>query len=535
MPTLRRAPTQGAQTGSALVLSLLVVLTVVLFSGTFLQMSAAITNRQAQATDQKRSFYLSEAGLAESYAALRIGRNGNIGSAAEPARFGSGLFWVEATDLENGLIALESHGWSGTASTVLDLVVEEGSSSVAALGVFSGGDLEIPTDSLLDAYDSRKGPYVPPPPTEPTGKTGKLLGGLIDATLEDEVVLVTELDGPLRVYESIGSLNGARVSANGDVTIYEDLGDETRVIGDLRPGRGQTLTQNGSPAIAGTTDELLSPVGLPPVSAPVFEAAPGIVWSSATPLVLPAVQGAYDRLVVSANATVTVTGPSTIVLDELTLDQAAELVFDTSDGPIHVYVHQVLQVAPSSVLSFPEQDPTRLSLQYDGAADAAVLATGEFFGLLFAPSARMTIGASLEVFGAAIASELEFEGPARVHFDRALGEQAETAALPKLYSWRIVSLEGSAAPSGDPFLTLGVTKEALPKPSEAWEDQPIKLEYYDRAGTLQVYAGMESLFDWSLVGQVLSITRENEVVGGVLGLGGIGGVGKGTGTVGLGL
>ena len=553
---IRYAPKQSARTGSTLALSLIVVTTLVVLSGTFLQFSSALTHRQGQASDVKRAFYVAEAGLAESVAGIRVGKSGSVGSIDDPARFGNGLFWVEVTDLGDGQLALKSTGMCGSARTSLDLVVKEGTDSVAALGLFTDGDLELPSDSLIDSYDSTE-PLDDPEPDPAPGRGGlgglgrglggvggiegiegieELNGGGIELFEFDDQVFVADLDSAVVIYEEIGTPNAARVSSNGNVTVYEDLGGETRVLGDIRPGENGTITMTGAPEISGSTDPLSTPVVLPPVRTPAYEIGPGYRQSSSTPVIFPAIQAGYEYLVIETNCQATITGPSTVVFEDLIVEPGGELLIDTSGGSVDVFVTESLDLQAGSYVTMTELDPNpmRFSLQYSGTLTAEILADAEFHGFLYAPNATMNVASSFEIFGSLVGSSIVFVGPARVHFDVALGAFAERAALPSLMSWRIVEMAGAAAPTGNPFLTLGVDKDLLLAPGDAHEDQELAITYYDRSGTVQTYVGWESSFDWSDVSQVLKIERDNEVVGGVEGLAGIGGVGAGTGNVGSG-
>jgi hypothetical protein len=548
-----RAPRWGARTGSTLALSLIVVTTMVILAATFLQFSSSLTRRQGQAADQKRSFYVAEAGLAEAFAGLRVGKSGTVGTQTAPARFGSGLFWVTAEDLTDGQVRLSSTGRSGSAETILDLVVVEGTDSVAALGLFSQGDLEIPSGSLIDSYDSSEGDYVPPPapePPPPPSGGGSLGGGVLGGgtlsggsleggslSLEEGTSYKVfnsgeEREGSITLYEDIGNREMARVSTNGNVTISEDLGDTTRVLGDLRPGPSGTLAQNGEPEITGSISQLSTAVVLPPVNLPTYTLDPGFTQSSSTPVVLPAVQGGFQHLVVKPGCTATITGPTHLLLEQLVIESGGELILDTSVGRIDIYVMQTLELAAGSFVTMTESNPLLSSLQYSGSNDVLLLANGEVFGVVYAPFADISLASSLELFGSIIANSLTLTGPASIHFDEALGIAAERAALPSLLSWRILELEGTASPGGDPFDALGVDKDLLAKPVDAHEDQNLEIDYYDKSGTLRTYNGAESSFDWSDVSQVLKISRDAEVVGEVEGLAGIGGVGGGGGVTG---
>src|SRR5262245_39371618 len=133
MKTTRTRATGGAarRRGSALVLSLVAVGTVVVLAASFTQFASAVGNRQTQSLHKKRAFYMAEAGLAESFSAFSCGRSGNVGTEEAPAKLGDGLFWVEATELVPGIVKLESTGMVGTGRAVLSLVAKRGAIDVA--------------------------------------------------------------------------------------------------------------------------------------------------------------------------------------------------------------------------------------------------------------------------------------------------------------------------------------------------------------------------------------------------------------------
>ena len=64
------------QSGSALLLALIAVTVAAVFMTTVLQMTTATSKRQAQAVDDNRAFYLSEAALSEAVEAVRVGETG---------------------------------------------------------------------------------------------------------------------------------------------------------------------------------------------------------------------------------------------------------------------------------------------------------------------------------------------------------------------------------------------------------------------------------------------------------------------------
>ena len=86
-----------ARRGNALVLALIIVMLVSSMGAVFLRISVAVTNRQTAEVETLKAFYLAEAGLAEAFQAVRVGRTGQLGSETAPAVHGDGLLWVDAT------------------------------------------------------------------------------------------------------------------------------------------------------------------------------------------------------------------------------------------------------------------------------------------------------------------------------------------------------------------------------------------------------------------------------------------------------
>ena len=69
-----------ARRGSALVMALIVVMLVSSLGAGFLHLSASVTRRQTDEVEKMRAFYLAEAGLAEAFQAVRMGRSGQVGT-----------------------------------------------------------------------------------------------------------------------------------------------------------------------------------------------------------------------------------------------------------------------------------------------------------------------------------------------------------------------------------------------------------------------------------------------------------------------
>lgn len=470
----RGRPGVGSQAGSALVLSLLAVTSVVFLASSFIQFASSVANRQSQAAFRKQAFYMAEAGLAEAYAGLMIGKSGNVGSPEAPARFGNGLFWVEATEVEPGVVSLESHGMIGAGQATLTVVAKRGEASVASLGVFADQGLVIAPGSTIDAYDSTKGSYA-----SQTDHTGAQLG------------------------------SNAAVQLSGTTTL------PTVVKGDVTPGPAHTVAKTGTVTITGSTDHALSSTPFPAVELPELTLGATQVHNSPYPLVIAPGEVGYQGLTVKTGAQVLIQGPAQVVLGSLAVEAGAELAFDTTHGAVELFVTDALTFASSSMLTTSSSDPQLVVIQVPGetAAPLQLSSSTQFHGVLYAPEAEITVGGGFEVFGSLVGSHLTFSGPAKMHFDKHLAQVAAEAKLPRMVSWWIVDL---ASTSGDlstnPFDVLGVDPTVLPPPSKAHADQTLSIHYYDAASVYHTYEGLESHFDWNVVKSVISAERDGEEV-----------------------
>jgi hypothetical protein len=456
--------------GSALVLSLVAVGTVVVLAASFTQFASAVGNRQTHSVHKKRAFYLAEAGLAESFAAFSCGRSGKVGSEEEPALLGEGVFWVEATELVPGIVRLESTGMVGTGRAVLALVAKRGAVDVASLGVFSSGPIALGAGSRVDAYDSSAGAYE------------------------------LQLDK-----------SGASIASNEAITLSGTILMPTTVEGDVTPGPEAAVTSSGSVTISGSQARSFEHLVLPEVELPELPLEAAKDHASPYPLVVPPGQAGYAGLTVRAGAQAILQGPAVVVLGSLLLESTAELVFDTSGGPIELYVTDSLVASARSLLTTAGADPSKVLIQVPGetAAPVQLRAQGAFHGVVYAPRTEVVLGASMNFHGSLVADALTLNGAAKLHFDRHLLELAGEKQRPTMLSWRLEelgSITGDLA--ADPFDLLGLDPALLPRPVASLEDQNLDIHYYDSADVYHRYSGPESAFDWGVVKTVIEATRD---------------------------
>lgn len=457
-----------SERGAALIFSLLAVMVVSILAAGFLQLALSVTRRLNSSSDSAQAFNLAEAGLAEAYTGLGVARTGNVGTSAAPAVFGGGLVWVEATEHSSGLVELKSTAMYGTGRASLGLVCEPVAIALASLGFFIDDDLRLNPDVRLDSYDSSQGSYA------------------------------SQLNSALN--------NQGIVGSNGDVSIASGI----KIFGDVIYGpTGKVDIASGSVVTGGTSarPELES---LPLIEVPDIPLGKAVKYVSGVPMVVPPGEAGYQGLDIGKNTTLVLKGPLTMVVGTFILRLGAQLVFDTTDGPIEMHVTDSLDFSTSSVVSTTTQ-VTSDSIIMVAAPEGKTVnfgAKSQFYGFIYAPEAEVHISAQYELYGGLVCKGLQLAAQGRMHYDTGLGATL-ASTLPLLHSWRVVDLPQQAAVNRmDPFQVLGLDPHALPTLAEAHEDQVLEVRYVAQDGSTDSYFGLESDFDWDLVKELLYGVRD---------------------------
>jgi len=324
--------------GSAMVAALCVVFVVAVLSLVYIQLSLAKNKEHQGAIDVKRAFYLAEAGISEAFAGLVAGKSGNVGSQVLPAKFGNGLFWVSATPEDEDKVTLKSTGLCGGGRCTISVVVEKQDPSLASRGVFGERSVTIQDGSRIDSYDSSVGPYSP---SGGGGTIGQPGGG-----------------GSQPV--------DARVSSNGDVTLQGTpslSGGSTRVYGDVRPGPNHSVFRTSGVSITGSTAPLASDQSLPTIRVPQIASSGSVTASSGSPTtVLRSGDAAYGQIRVASGGRATISGPATLVVDRLQVDRGGTFTIDATNGPVKIFVTQMLDFAPLATIVSTASKPKSIEL-----------------------------------------------------------------------------------------------------------------------------------------------------------------------------
>jgi hypothetical protein len=381
----------------------------------YLQVSMAKNKEQRGSVDAKRAFYMAEAGLAEAFNGLCMGKSGDVGTEDLPAEFANGLFFVTAKDEGQGRTTLKSTGLCGAGRATLSIVVARQPDEIASRGFFADQGVTVEPGAFIDSYDSRNGNYQVP-----------------------------------SLLAILGGLTGAQVGCNGDVTVQGSLLRTTYILGDTNPGQSGTLFRTSGTTITGSTAPAAANATMPPIVVPTYESQGDVLAKNKNVEIKQGEQG-YGRIEIDSKSDLKITGPAIITADSLVVGGRIE--FDARKGPIKLYLRQGLLMLPGSEVRTAQIDPLNLSISVpasgsvdldgDGAVDPPVTlaGTGKLYGTVYAPNSAVTLQPSMEIFGAVSAQTLDVQGGTKLHYDRALSESSsEVTGPPRFLAWRIVEL-----------------------------------------------------------------------------------------------
>jgi hypothetical protein len=260
----------------------------------------------------------------------------------------------------------------------------------------------------------------------------------------------------------------------------------TQILGDARPGPSGTVLRGTRTSITGSTAPSDDVVPMPAIEVPSVPSNGDLDYGlTQTPLTLPTGPTAFGSMRVRAGGKVIVPGPAVLVVDSLQVDASGELVLDSTNGPIQLYVREYVHLATGSLLTTPDHKPAHASIQIaasktidrdkDGIPDPPVrlFATGLVYATIYAPLASVSLPPSFELSGAVAAQRLTFQQGARMHFDAALAVASlENGALPHFAGWRILELPDSplVVMRYDPLLVLRVSGMTPPLAPDAHYD-----------------------------------------------------------------
>lgn len=436
-----RFGTGGRRRGSALVMAVVVMGTLLVLCAAFLRLGVTASHQHNSALDQSRAFYVAEAGIAEAGLALRGGQSGNVASQAQPGTYGDGLVWVTSTDLGNGDHQLDSIALCNGGRAAIRAVVHAEFTNDPVYGVTSDLPLLSGSNVLVDSYNPNLGTYASQP----------------------KVKIPPHNDFVVGTKGRIGSNRAINLSSND------------RIYGDATPGPGYGITGlGGNTFVTGSTAPALQPIVLPPVVVPVIPSSGIKLVSQFDPPAARTIGPGsfhYTALTVGNQAALTLRGPATIVVDSFLSSSGCSLNIDASAGPV-----EVVFTGPAtfvSTMSVTSTSPTAQSIdfKFSSALPIDLNSNASFIGSIYAPLATIRVSSNWIVYGMVSARQVQLASNSSLHFDETLlAAQVSAGSVLTVKSWQRMPLPDDVLghERTDPYVVLGVQPGTLPRASDSY-------------------------------------------------------------------
>ena len=429
-----------ARRGAALLIAMIALTTIIVIGAAFLRLGVNTKSEANSSLDQDRAFYLCEAAIAESGAALAKGKSGAIASQATPAQFGNGLFWVTSTDLGNGDRQLDATAMCDSGRSAIRAVIHQTQDSQFSAALLADQTLTIASNAQIDSFDSSKGSYASQPKTVVNGK-------------------------------SIVNKHGG-IRSNGAVNVASN----DQLFGNVTPGPGNTVSGiQGSTYIDGVTAPATTKVTFPPVTVPSIASSGAKNVQKSDPVALRTLVAGnyhYSSLTLGNQSTFTIQGPSTVVLDSFTGNSGVSFVIDGTNGPVNIYFTGSAAFVSNMTVTSTGNTAKDVSLVFASSTPVDLASNASLLGTIYAPYSTVNISSNWGVSGAVMAKSINLASNVNIHYDEALATGAKVGVpVQTISSWFRVPLPATmmAKKRSDPFALLGVAKANCPYPANAWQ------------------------------------------------------------------
>jgi hypothetical protein len=432
--------------GGALIVVLLVMASLATMGAAFVTISSGSRARISSAMDERRAFQVAEAGIREAAYALQAGGTGNVGSAAAPAALGDGLFWVEATPVDAEVALLRSTAMVGSGRSALEVTVRiRSSGSPLFFATLNSKEaLTLNADVVIDSYDSNDGTYASHAMTTMGSAT-------------------------------YANTNG-HVASNAGII----LNAHAMNFGNATPGPGHGVSFATDSYVHGSVTPALESSSFPEIEVPPTPSSGDLSLSSGSVVTLPSGDVAYGNLTIGKGATLTVTGPAEIVVDNFTGGKDANLVVDATNGPVTFVVKSGYTHTTGFEATPAPGSPMAVAFMLKGTQDIIFPSGTKVRGAYYAPDANITFTSANEAWGSFAGNKVSMSNAMNFHYDESLSahwkhEDKDDAGDPvEVIAWFETSVMPPSLRSKrkDPLELLGLTAADLRTPADAWEPAP---------------------------------------------------------------
>ena len=428
-----------------LLLSLLVIFSLMVLGGGIFFLNSRQQEEVSSASADRRAFYLAEAGVAEAMTAMRqkaLGYTGAIGVGPnDPAYLSDGVLWVQANPMGGGFTQLVSTAMVGSGRAALQILIEDTTQAPLFPNVLNSREqLTLASDVAIDSYASSAGSYA----SQAVNTSG------------------------VHTYAS----QKGDVSSNKDVI----LNFNAHVFGDAIPGPGYSVTLNNGSVVTGSTAPAPTPFAFPPIQVPSVPPGTPMSMANGTSATIPSGTHSFSNLTLGKNATLTVQGPATIVVDDFTGGKDASLIVDATVGPVTFFV-RTSYTHISGFKAMPASgSPMALAWMIEPTQTITFPSASQVRGAYYAPNADITFTANNEAWGSFAGNRVLMASNMKFHYDEVLsqywsGGTGQNNDPLKVRSWQVVDVVPASLMKDrrSPFAVLNLSKSNLPSPAGHWK------------------------------------------------------------------
>lgn len=203
-----------------------------------------------------------------------------------------------------------------------------------------------------------------------------------------------------------------------------DLGKNTVIDGDLYVGPGgnpdTVVTMKDRQSVTGELFTMAAPYSMPTIDVPDFVGSKGKIEGNTISLGT-ASSGRYDSISINNNGQLEVSGNVVLhVTGDIELKNGAEL--KVNNGAIlKLYVDGDVSAKNSAGINNAGKIPGNVRIYGTGADQTFELKNNtDFYGVLYAPNAEMTLHNNGNAYGSFIAETFELKNNGNIYYDKAL-------------------------------------------------------------------------------------------------------------------
>jgi len=405
----------GRRAGVSLVMVTFTVSVLATLSVSMVVVTNSMTKEKMAERMEVAALFAAEAGVSQAVFEL----NNKLGDGTIPVTVKEdSVFWVDAQDVPGGMKSLVATGIDDGAGVRLELTVAEDQNNIWVWGAFGDDQLTMDSNAHVDSYDSSLGNYA----SQANNGSGN----------------------------GVYAKEKGHVGSNGDVT----LSTNSEVHGNAVSGPTAATTVTGNASVSGSTAPNSGTVTMPTLAMPSFGSTGNYSTGQGSTTTLISGNHEFDTFTVNKNATLTVVGPATIVVEDFELESNSEMWIDSSSGPVEIYVWDDFILNSNTILSPSNYVSADLGVNLNSdnivnptqnvqLAEVNFESNSQLYARLFAPNAVVDIDSNFELFGAVVAKEVHLDSSSRIHFDEALLNANLQGGTPtwKAVCWRKVGFK----------------------------------------------------------------------------------------------